>query len=110
MIRRLAIPLACILPLALASCGVPQIAAVGTRAALSPETVSTLNSICRRGDQLIAIAASPAMPAQVREIGAFVGAYCGQLLTGSVPPTTDSNTVGWLEANLGALRGLLLKP
>jgi hypothetical protein len=108
--KRFALPLACVLPLALASCTMPQMAAVGTRAALSPETVSTLNSICRHGEQLIAIAASPAMPAQVKEIGAFVGSYCSQLLAGSVPPTTDGNTAGWLAQNLGALRGLLFKP
>ena len=110
MNRRHAAAIACALSLTVAACTMPQLAALGTRAALSPETVARLTSICRQGDMLIAISTSPVMPAQVKEIGAFVGAYCGQLLAGSVPPTTDANTANWLEQNFGALRGLLFRP
>jgi len=96
--------LAAALCLGIAACSLPQLAATGTRAALSPETVATLTGICRSGNNVIAIASSPAMPASVQEIGAFVGSYCGQLLAGALPSTTDGNTVGWLEQNLGAIR------
>jgi hypothetical protein len=98
------------LPLALTACSIPQLAAIGTHAALSPATVATLTAICRHGEPLVAAAANPAMPAQVQDISVFVAAYCGQLLAGQVPPTTDSNTVSWLDQNLGALRGVLSKP
>lgn len=95
--------LAAVAVLAIAACSVPQMAAVGTRAALSDETLSMLSSICQRGDPLLAIAANPAMPPQAREIGVFVRAYCGQLLAGSVPTTTDAGTANWLTANLAGL-------
>jgi hypothetical protein len=98
------------LPLALAACGIPQLAAIGTHAALSPATVATLTTICRHGEPLVVAAANPAMPGQVQDIGSFVAAYCSQLLAGQVPATTDGNTASWLEQNLGALRGVLSKP
>lgn len=91
----------------LAACSTAQLAATGTRAALSAETVATLTGICRQGQPLLPIAAHPAMPESVRDIGQFVGAYCGALLAGSVPPTTDGNTANWLAQNLATLRALL---
>lgn len=90
-----------------AACSTAQLAATGTRAALSPETVATLAGICRQGQPLLPLAAHPAMPESIRDIGQFVGAYCGALLAGTVPPTTDGNTANWLAHNLATLRALL---
>lgn len=99
--------LAAALCLGLAACSMPQLAATATNAALSADTVARLASVCRGGQTIVAIAAGPAMPASVKEIATFVGAYCGQLTAGTVPATTDANTVSWLQQNIAALRALV---
>lgn len=93
---------------ALASCGgnLAPVAASLTPAALSPDTVSTITGLCRQAQPLVGLAGlTPSAPAQ--EVAAFVGAYCGQMLAGQVPPTTDANTVNWLGQNLAGLRAQL---
>lgn len=49
----------------------------------------TLNSLAQSGDPKIA------------QTAVFPAAYCQQLATGVVPPTTDSNTATWLPAAIG---------
>lgn len=89
-----------------AACSTAQLAATGTRAALSEETVARIAGLCRDGQPLISLAS--AVPSTtVKEIVSFVGSYCGQMAAGAVPATTDGNTVSWLTQNLGTLRALL---
>lgn len=90
----------------LAACSAPQLAATGTRAALSEQTVATIAGICRQAQPFIPLAA--AIPStKTVEIAVFIHGYCGQLLAGQVPDTTDHNTVAWLNQNLTGLRALL---
>src|SRR5688500_7737794 len=87
-----------------AACSTAQLAATGTRAALSPETVAKITGLCRFAEPLVPLAA--ALP-RAQDIATFVGAYCGQMLAGTIPSTTDQNTPSWLQTNVATLRALL---
>jgi hypothetical protein len=111
MIRRACI--ACILPLALASCGgnLAPVAATLAPAFLSPETVATMRTWCNRGAPLFAIAQAQTISPQAKEIAATVEPYCRAIVAGQVPPTTDANTPTWLPQNLAGLAAALgVKP
>ena len=90
----------------LGACSLPQIAAKVSTAALSPATMQTIANVCRQGEPFVQIAAV-ASSISIKEIASFITAYCEPLLAGSVPATTDSNTVSWLQKNLNSLRALL---
>jgi hypothetical protein len=57
--------------------------------------VSKLRSICGALTPLAQTAAASTSQTQ-KVIGQFGVAYCGKLLAGTVPGTTDSNTENWL--------------
>jgi hypothetical protein len=96
------------LMISLGGCSAPQVLAGLTQQGLSPQTISTLTNICRSGNSFVeVIAASSLASNQVKEVTGFVGNYCNQLLAGSVPVTTDLNTISWLERNLSILKGFI---
>jgi hypothetical protein len=83
-----------------------SVAVSATKNQLSPATVATLTSICRSGSPFIEyVATLPYDNAKI--IASYLGSYCSQLLAGSVPATTDLNTVSWLEQNLNILKGFM---
>lgn len=103
-LKRYLIPLACILPLTLGSCGnLAPIAASLTPAVLSPAQVTQLQQTCQVAGPLLNVAAQPNMPATVSETATYGDAYCRQLLAGALPPTTDANTPSWLP---GVIKGV----
>lgn len=93
--------------LALTACSPAQLAATGSRAVLSPETTARITGLCRQGEPLVRLAAAAPIPAEGKEIAAFVSSYCDALLVGAPPATTDANTESWLAQNLAGLRGIL---
>lgn len=98
--------LAAALCASLAACSMADLAATGTRAALSAETVSTITGICRQAQPFVGLARL-ASSTTVKEDAGFLDAYCGQMLAGTIPLTTDGNTVNWLQTNLAGLRARL---
>jgi hypothetical protein len=103
--KRFALPLACIFPLALASCGgsLAPVAAALSPAVLSAETISSMRTWCARGAPLFAIAKVQTISPAAREIATAVEPYCGALSVGALPATTDSNSPAWLLRNLDGL-------
>lgn len=96
------------LPLLLASCATaPQTAAVVTPVVLPPEYVREIQVVCVNANLLLSAAARPGNPKVILDTAADAEAYCKQLGTGVVPPTTDHNTKGWLSKTAAALPGLL---
>lgn len=96
--------------LGLAGCnGVSGLAVTATRAALPPETIEKIAGLCRVGEPFIGLAAAAPFPADssLKTITSYLAGYCGQMLAGAVPPTTDGNTISWLTQNIGTLRALL---
>lgn len=100
------------LALAISSVGCTQqslltgVAVSETRKELSPQVVATLTSVCRNGSAFVEyVATLPYAPA--RTVASYVGSYCGQLLAGTAPATTDINTLSWLESNLAILRSFI---
>lgn len=84
----------------------PTIAATATPL-VAPQYLANIQAACAKGMPVADLVFNRAMPKGVLEVGTFVRAYCGQLLAGSVPATTDGNTLNWLNENLAALRGAI---
>lgn len=82
----------------------PQVAAAVTPAVLSADQVAGLADTCMKASPALSIAASPGMPAQVRETAVYPQAYCAELSKGTLPATTDANTPSWLPGTLAALK------
>ena len=96
--NRKLLPLACILPI-LVSCSGGNLAPTAaslTPVALSPAQIAKVQQTCQVAGPMLAVAADPSMPATVAQTATYGDAYCRQLLAGSVPSTTDSNTPSWL--------------
>lgn len=97
--------------LGLAACGgLPENAARLTPLVVSPGTVATIQTWCTRGAPLIRAARSPmvsAVSTSIAEIAGRVGPYCDAITAGQLPPTTDANTVNWLQQNLSGLGRLI---
>jgi hypothetical protein len=102
--KRLAIPLACILAIALSSCSLPQLAAFFTPAALSADQFAKVQRGCQLAAPALEVAVTPGLPEKVRETAIYPKAYCDQLLAGTVPATTDANTPAWFDKTLAALK------
>ena len=94
--------------LVLASCSnlapVAPVAASLTPVVLTPEQIATMQTMCQAAKPALDIAALPSMPAQVKETAVFPQAYCGQLLAGAVPATTDGHTTEWLPEVINATK------
>lgn len=93
--------------LSLASCSGGNLAPVAaslTPAVLSPGQLAQVQTLCQAAQPALNIAASPSMPAQLKETAVYPQAYCSQLLAGTVPPTTDANTPSWLPQVINATK------
>lgn len=99
--KRFALPLAC--ALVLSACSAPQMAALGTRAALSPETVARLVSVCQAVGPLLSASSAPGLPAAIRETAIPANAFCVELTRGVLPETSDDNTLSWLSKIVAVL-------
>lgn len=91
----------------LSACSPSQIAATATRAALPAETVAAITRLCGHAEPFVRLAGAMPIPAAGKEIAAHLGAYCDRMLAGTVPETTDGNTLAWLGDNLAGLRAAL---
>lgn len=103
--KRVLLPLACVLPLALAvsGCDKLQFAGFATKAVLPAEQLAKVQRACQLVGPALDVAAAANMPAQVRETAVYPKAYCDQLLAGMVPATTDANTPAWLDRTITIL-------
>jgi hypothetical protein len=89
----------------LAACaGASERIATVTASVLPEDQLARLVAVCHAAEPALALAAGPAMPARVQEIAVYPQAYCGQLLAGAVPVTTDANTPSWLSTVLAGVR------
>lgn len=84
---------------------VASAAVSGTVQNVSTQNLGRLQTLCELVEPLAERAvASSSRTVQI--VGQFGVAYCGKLLGGVVPATTDSNTEGWLAGLLSHLRNL----
>lgn len=103
--KRALLPLACILPLALAASGCDklQFAGFATKAVLPAEQLAKFQRTCQLVGPALEIAVAANMPAEVRETAVYPKGYCDQLLAGMVPATTDANTPAWFDKTITIL-------
>lgn len=95
-----------ILAMVLVGCGsIGQMAA--TVAVVSPQIVEASRNLCSKGESVLRVASMVPLPSGGKEILVELNSYCGQMLAGKVPVTTDTNTPNWIEQNFMGLRALL---
>ena len=87
----------------LAACSTTQIAATATKAKLSPANIAYMQQTCAAVEPAVTAAVAPSMPAKVSGTAIFIEAYCSQLIAGTVPSTTDTNTPTWLRNTISIL-------
>lgn len=80
------------------------VAASLTPAVLPPDQLAVVQQMCQAAQPMLAVASAPNIPAEVHDTAIYGAAYCGQLLAGTVPPTTDANTPSWLPQVIEATK------
>lgn len=102
--QRFALAVALTVPLA--ACpgqNLPGLVAAAAPAALSPQTIATMQTWCSRGAPLIQIAQGQNIIPAGKEIAGFVGPFCASLAAGQVPPSADVHSADWLASNIVGL-------
>lgn len=102
--KRYLIPLACILPIALSSCGgnLTPIAAVAP-ALIPADQLAKVRAVCATAAPALNVASAPNLPQVVSETAIDAAAFCNVILAGQVPPTADSNSAAWLDRIVAVL-------
>ena len=91
--------------LGLAACAVssPSASSAGT-AVLPPAQAAQVQQMCAATAPALAAATSSASPSEVSAVAVYPAAYCSQLAsTGVMPSTTTSGTPAWLTTTITAV-------
>lgn len=86
---------------------VAGVAGGATVAAVTPQSLQKIGALCNAGGAALDVAARVSSAPVLQETAVYGAAYCRPILAGlPPPPTTDKNTVSWLQTIIDALPSL----